>query len=89
MVVPLVFLPILLTGCATSGNASAPLPATPDGLIRCAVAPVPAIPGARGTGLTKAQVAETLADQRAAALDKDRCAKAWAAFYDDVLKSVN
>jgi hypothetical protein len=38
---------------------------------------VPPIPGARGTPLTKAQAAECLAEQRAAALAKDRCAKAW------------
>jgi hypothetical protein len=57
------------------------LPDVPAGLQACTDAAVPPIPGARGTALTKAQAAEALADQRAAALSKDRCAKAWQTFY--------
>jgi hypothetical protein len=62
------------------------LPAIPPGLVACTDADVPSIPGPRGSPLNKAQTAEALADQRSAALDKDRCAKAWAAFYGDLRK---
>jgi hypothetical protein len=48
---------------------------------------VPPIPGATGTALTKAQAAEALGDQRAAALLKDRCAKEWAGFYGEMRTS--
>ena len=87
---PSAFLPLLLTGCATSTEAVAPvLPAAPAGLAVCTAAPVPAIPGARGTALTKAQAAEALADQRAAALAKDRCAQGWASFYTDLKSNLS
>jgi hypothetical protein len=78
-----VFLPLLLTACAASNN-SLTIPDTPAGLAACTAAPIPAIPGDVGTPLTKAQAAEALADQRAAALAKDRCAGSWASFYDNL-----
>jgi hypothetical protein len=82
---PSAFLLLLLTACATSTEAVSPsLPAAPAGLAACAAAPVPAIPGARGTAITKAQASEALADQRAEALAKDRCARGWASFYGDL-----
>jgi hypothetical protein len=49
---------------------------------------VPAVPGAHGTALTKAQAAEILVDQRAAALAKDRCSKNWKIFYDNLKNSL-
>jgi hypothetical protein len=48
---------------------------------------VPDIPGARGTPLSKAEAAEALAEQRASALSKNRCARAWEKFYGDLKKS--
>ncbi len=82
-------LPLLLTACAASTDAVSPaLPAAPSGLASCAAADVPAIPGARGTALTKAQAAESLGDQRAAALAKDRCSRGWASFYGDLKTSL-
>lgn len=60
------------------------LPDVPGGLAACTVAPIPAIPGVKGTSLTKAQAAETLADQRAAALSKGRCVEEWYSFYSDL-----
>lgn len=75
-------LPIWLTGCAGSNEPVAPsLPAVPAGLAACVAESIPSIPGAPGTALTKAQAATALADQRASALAKDRCAQAWQAFY--------
>ncbi|MGA7675148.1 MAG: hypothetical protein WCA78_08895 [Rhizomicrobium sp.] len=83
------FLLLLLTGCATSPDYVAPqLPAAGDGLAACTAVAVPEIPGARGTPLGKAEAAEALAAQRASALSKDRCAKAWAEFYSDLSKSI-
>jgi hypothetical protein len=83
------FLATLLTGCATSNEVAAPsLPVVPSGLAACTDASVPSIPGPRGSPLTKTQSVEALADQRAAALDKDRCAKAWKAFYGDIAMPV-
>jgi hypothetical protein len=81
-----VFLPLLLTGCAASNSLT--IPDTPAGLAACAAAPVPAIPGDAGTPLTKAQAAEALADQRAAALAKSRCVRGWASFYDNLKTSL-
>lgn len=79
------FLPILLTGCATSNEVEhLQLPPVPAGLAACTDAPVPPVPGARGTPLTKAQAAEALSDQRASALSKDRCAHDWRDFYGDL-----
>jgi hypothetical protein len=73
---------LLLTGCAASIEAVPPsLPEIPAGLAACTAAPIPAIPGDAGTPLTKAQAAEALADQRAAALAKARCAQSWKSFY--------
>ena len=83
------FLLLLLTGCATSPEYVAPqLPAAGDGLAACTAAPVPDIPGARGTALGKAEAVEALAEQRASALSKDRCAKAWEEFYSDLSKAI-
>lgn len=65
------------------------LPDVPAGLAQCTADAVPAIPGARGTGLTKAQSAEALADQRAAALAAHRCSVAWREFYDDLRGSLS
>jgi hypothetical protein len=58
------------------------LPTEDIGLTTCTKAAVPVIPGARGTALTEAQASQTIADQRQAALSKDRCAKTWQNFYD-------
>ncbi len=83
------FLLLLLTGCATSTEYAAPrLPEAGEGLRVCAAVPVPDIPGAHGTPLSKSQAAEALAEQRASALSKDRCAKAWAEFYSDLRKAI-
>jgi hypothetical protein len=83
------FLPLLLTSCAASTEYVAPpLPEAPPGLRLCTDASVPPIPGAAGTHLTKAQTIEALAEQRAIAFEKDRCAKAWDAFYTDLRKSL-
>ena len=83
------FLLLLLTGCASSTEYVAPrLPEAGEGLRVCAAAPVPDIPGARGTPLNKSQAAEALAEQRASALSKDRCARAWADFYSDLSKAL-
>lgn len=80
-----VCLPILLTACAGSAEpVPLALPAVPAGLAACTADTIPPIPGAPGTALTKAQAAEALADQRAAALAKARCATAWSAFYGDL-----
>lgn len=81
-----VFLPLWLTGCAGSNDIVPVLPAAPDTLVLCAGADVSPLPGEPGTGLTRVQAAEALADNRAAALMKDRCARSWAAFYDDLLE---
>lgn len=89
MLKPSAFLLLLLTGCAGSTEYVAPqLPEAADGLRACTAAPVPDIPGALGTSISKAQAAEALAEQRAAALSKDRCARAWADFYSDLNKAI-
>lgn len=83
------FLLLSLTSCATSTEYVAPeLPAADDGLTLCTGDAVPDLPGARGTGLTNEQVAGAIGDQRTAAKDKDRCAKAWKSFYEDLRKSI-
>jgi|GEM_PF-3445621 hypothetical protein len=80
---------LLLTACATSNEITPPLlPIAPPALVACAAEPVPAIPGTPGTGLTKSLVAEALADQRAVALLKNRCARGWKGFYDDLKSSL-
>jgi len=80
----------LLTGCANSPTdvVVPSLPDAPAGLKACTAASVPPIPGAAGTMLTKAQAATSLAEQRAIALAKSRCAKSWGAFYDDLKKTM-
>lgn len=88
MVAQSAFLLIWLTGCASSNEAGLSLPEAPAGLVACAEYPVPALPGVKGSALTKAQVAESLADQRSAVLIKDRCAKAWGAYYADLYRVV-
>lgn len=85
----LAFLPILLTGCAGSTEYVAPqLPAVTADLRACTDAAITPIPGAAGTALSTAQVAQAIGEQRSAALSKDRCAKAWDAFYADLRKSI-
>ncbi len=80
---------MLLTGCAGSNEIVAPqLPETPAGLRACTDTALPPIPGAQGTALTKAQAAQALAEQRAAAAAKSRCAEDWDAFYADLRKSL-
>lgn len=84
-----VCLPTLLIGCATSNEVvQPPLPDAPAGLMACAGAAVPPLPGGRGTALTRAQVAAALGDQRAAALAATRCAGAWLVFYDDLRRGL-
>ncbi len=79
---------LLLTACARSPDPMLPLPPAPADLTRCATDPVPDIPGAPGTGLDKAQAAQALVEQRAAARAKDRCGRSWADFYVDLRKSI-
>lgn len=89
MVVILAFLPLWLTNCAASNDVvPVTLPAAPAGLVDCTDTAVPPIPGARGAALTKAQAAEALADNRAAALAAHRCAVAWRDFYGDLRGSL-
>lgn len=86
---PSAFLLLSLTGCGTSTEYVSPqLPAPDAGLTACTEASIPAIPGAAGTPLSKAQAATALAEQRASALSKDRCAKAWADFYADLRRTL-
>ena len=59
------------------------MPDTPAGLKSCTALEIPPIPGALGTPLSKSQAAEALAEQRASAFEKDRCAKSWDGFYAD------
>lgn len=81
---------ILLTACVKSIDVQKPqLPAVPLGLTVCANLAVPAIPGERGTALTKEQAANSLAEQRASALSKDRCVKDNQAWYLDLRKSLS
>jgi hypothetical protein len=78
-----------LTACAASTEpAPPPLPPEPAGLQDCAAAAVPPIPGAPGTPLNKTDAAIALAEQRAAAFGKDRCARAWRDFYDDLRQAL-
>jgi hypothetical protein len=80
---------MLLTACAASNEIVAPqLPEVPAGLRVCTDAALPPIPGAPGSALTKAQAAQALAEQRAAATAKNRCAAAWDDFYADFRKSL-
>lgn len=82
-------LPLLLTACAASTEAVAPrLPDPPPALVACTQAALPPIPGAPGSGLSKAQAAETLGEQRAAALSKHRCARGWMTYYRDLGRSL-
>ena len=82
------FLPLLLTSCAASTEVVAPaLPEAPPSLSACTQAKVPLLPGAAGTPLSKAQTIQALAEQRASALSKNRCARAWEEFYGDLKKS--
>ncbi|MGB8601601.1 MAG: hypothetical protein WCD42_05320 [Rhizomicrobium sp.] len=82
------FLLIWLTGCAGSNDVPLSLPEAPAGLVACANDPVPAVPGAKGSALTKAQTIESFADQRSTALAKDHCARAWLAYYADLYRTV-
>jgi hypothetical protein len=54
----------------------------------CVGASVPPIPGAKGTPLDKTDAATALAEQRAGALAKNRCAASWRDFYADVRASL-
>lgn len=83
------FLPMLLTACAASNEIVAPqLPEAPSGLRACTDVALLPILGAPGSALTKAQAARALAEQRATAAAKNRCAAAWDAFYTDLRKSL-
>ena len=87
------FLPLLLTGCATSNEAPS-VPSLPDvseraaELVSCATASVVALPGARGTGWTNEQAAGIVGDLRASELAKARCAASWMKFYSDLRGSL-
>lgn len=81
----LAFLPLWLTSCAASNEVvPVTMPTAPAGLVACADTAMPGLPGAVGTALTKAQAAEALVDNRAAALAAHRCAVAWREFYGDL-----
>lgn len=74
-----------LTGCVGSNERAAiDLGDPPAGLIECTAAPLPDLPGAAGTPLDRTQVAQALAEQRAAALGFRRCAGDWLALYRDL-----
>jgi hypothetical protein len=78
-------LPIWLTSCAPSIEVARPdLPAVTGDLDRCTDAAVPALPGAPGTGWDGRQVVGIIGDQRRSALAKDRCARDWRSFYQDL-----
>jgi hypothetical protein len=53
-------------------------------LTACTAESVPGLPGAAGTGWGTSQVVGIIGDQRRAALAKDRCARNWQAFYQDL-----
>lgn len=82
---------ISLTACATSSDVASPLtlPDLPPALKACVIETVPAIPGARGTELSRAVAAGTIAEQRVAALSSFRCKQDFSAWYLDLRKSIN
>lgn len=83
-------LPIWLTGCAAC-NDSPPamiVPPVPAGLSACTAEAVPPIPGAPGSPLRRSDAAAALAEQRASALAKARCANDWFVFYTDLYQLV-
>lgn len=78
----------LLTGCGTSSDSKLQLPDFPLGLKVCANMAIPAIPGERGSPITKEQASDSLAEQRAFALSKDRCVKDNQSWYLDLRKGI-
>jgi len=73
-----------LTGCAVSSDARPHLPEPTQDLKDCRDALVPEIPGVAGSSIPKSKVAGVIGDQRASALDKDKCSHDWSDFYGDV-----
>lgn len=85
-----VLLPVWLTACAACSDAPPAmiLPPVPAGLSACTAEPVPPIPGEPGSPLRRSEAAAALADQRASALAKARCATDWLIFYTDLYQLV-
>lgn len=75
---------ILLTGCADSTSGVIDIGDPPPGLVACTIETVPAVPGAYGTAISKAQAAQGLGEQRTSALAKDKCAADWLDHYNDL-----
>lgn len=89
MLVASLLLLTLLIGCGTSNRDDLQLPDIPPNLKNCANVEIPAIPGERGSPLTKEQAANSLGEQRASALSKDRCVKDTQAWILDLRKSLS
>lgn len=78
-------MPFSLTACEHSNEPTRlELPLPNPALQACAAEVVPAIPGDKGTALTREQAANSLAEQRASALSKGRCANDYRAWYLDL-----